>query len=92
MSYAYLPLRDNNVTVSTWKVWGNRSTGVMLTGSKTPCSLKRARSRASVAGSQLTYPWRVHHNGIGVGIGELAPGVTAYGVNVAQASAFQVTP
>lgn len=43
-----------NVTVSTWKVWGKRSTGVMLLGIKTPDSSKRAMSRASVAGSQLT--------------------------------------
>ena len=42
------------VTFSTWKVCGKRSTGVTLTGSNTPSSRKRARSRASVAGSQET--------------------------------------
>lgn len=48
-----VPLCSNTI-VSTWKVCGNRSTGVIFTGEKVPSSTKRLRSRARVAGSQLT--------------------------------------
>lgn len=44
----------SNTIVSTWKLWGKRSTGCIFLASNVPSSSKRAISRASVAGSHET--------------------------------------